>query len=300
MSDSYGDSLIQKVSKGLNRRRFLTVAGVAAAVTAGAAVTGCGNGTNIYVDAAGQSEVDVLNFALNLEYLEATFYAYAVTGADLPSTYTGGGPAPTGGSSILSGSPQVNDLIAEIYFDEVSHVSALRSALGTLAVPRPLLNLAALGAITTANYIQIARLFEDVGVTAYTGATYLLTANNLTATSQILAVEGFHAGALRLLAVQQGLAYPTSTPGYVPVDGYDVKPGDPGTVALAQAGPTTATGGFFATAANGTPGQSNTFNGFAYRRTTSQVLAILYGSSTTGTKKGAFFPNGLNGNIVTV
>jgi hypothetical protein len=262
---------------------------------------GCGDATLPYVDAATQPEVDTLNFALNLEYLEATFYAYLITGKDIDSSLTGGGPAPTGApGQITFPNQQINDLFAEIYFDEVSHVSALRTALGQLAVARPQINLSALAAITAANYLQVARLFEDVGVTAYAGAAASLSGSNLTAAAQILAVEGFHAGALRLIAIQQGAAYPSGLAGYVPADGFDVKPADPGTVALSLAGPTTANGGFFATVANGTPAQTNTFAGFAFRRSASQVLGILYGNTAAGTAKGAFFPNGVNGNVTTV
>lgn len=294
---------VAEATQRWNRRNFLAGAGVgvAGAFAAGAAVLGCGSATDVYVDAQGQSEADVLNFALNLEYLEATFYTYIVTGKDLDGSLTGGGPAVQNApAQIAFANQQTADLFAEIAFDETSHVSALRSVLSSLAVARPQINLTALAAIGAANYLQHARLFEDVGVTAYAGAASLLTGNNVTAAAQILAVEGFHTGALRLLAIQQGAAYPATLLGYVPPDGYDIIPADPGTVALALAGPTVAKGGFFGTQAVGTTGQTNTFAGFAFRRTASQVLAVLYGNATAGTSKGGFFPNGVNGNIKSV
>jgi len=285
--------------RAVSRRRFLTTTGILSAAAVGSAVIGCGDATTTYVDAAAQPEIDILNFALNLEFLEATFYSYIVTGKDISSALVGGGPNPTGTpAQITFPSAQVNDLFAEILFDEVSHVGALRTALGTVAINRPQINLSALGAITASNYLQVARLFEDVGVTAYAGAAARLSGTNLTAAAQILAAEGFHTGALRLLAVQQNAAYPAGLP--IPSDGFDIKPADPGSVTNAENGPTTANGGFFATNANGTPGQNNTFPGFAFTRTTSQVLAIVYGNAAAGTAKGGFFPNGVAGNITTV
>ena len=285
-----------------SRRSFLagTGVGIASAVAAGAAIAGCGS-TAPYVDAAGQAETDVLNFALNLEYLEATFYNYLVYGTDIDQGLVGGGPAPQNPPAKLTfPNQQITDLFAELCFDEVSHVQALRSVLSTLAVPRPQINFAALATITASNYLQHARLFEDVGVTAYAGAAASLTGGNVTAAAQILATEGFHAGALRLIVIQQNAPYPATLTGYVPADGYDIIPADLGSIAAEGAGPTSAKGGFFATQATGTTGQTSSYSGFAFRRTTSQVLAILYGSSTAGTAKGGFFPSGLNGNIVTV
>jgi hypothetical protein len=300
MAASNANSAPPDTLAALTRRSFIAGAGLAGAATMGAAVIGCSGTPAPYVDAATQTDTDILNFALNLEFLEATFYSYLITGQDISNTLTGGGPAPTGAPSKLTfPNAQINNLFAEILFDEVSHVGSLRTVLGTTAIARPQLNLSALGAITTANYLQIARLFEDVGATAYAGAAGMFAkASSVTAAAQILAVEGFHAGALRLLAVQQAASYPNGLP--IPADGYDIKPADPGSVANAINGPTTANGGFFATAANGTPGQNNTFNGFAFLRSTSQVLAILYNNATAGTAKGGLFPNGFNGNITTV
>ena len=283
--------------KALNRRNFLSSLGATGAALAGASlISGCGS-TSTPAMAAGPSENDVLNFALNLEYLEATFYSYVVTGSDIPSSSTGGGPAPTGAPSAKPNfqSQQIADLFAEIYFDELSHVNDLRSVLGAAAVARPQLALNALGTVSSANYITFARLFEDVGVTAYAGAATDLTGTNLQYAAQILAVEAFHSGAIRLIDIEQAVPYIPSS--VVPSDGLDVPPYDPGSASVAQAGPA-ANGAFFATA--GANGVNKTPPGFAYTRTTSQVLAIVYAASAPGTAKGGFYPNGMNGTITAV
>ncbi|HEY1499008.1 MAG TPA: ferritin-like domain-containing protein [Acidobacteriaceae bacterium] len=287
-----------RIQRALNRRNFLAGLGITgAAVAGGAILAGCGGSSMKSVTAAGPSESDVLNFALNLEYLEATFYSYVVTGGDIPGSSTGGGPAPTGapGATPTFQTQQIADMFAEIYYDELSHVNDLRAALGSAAVARPQLNLGALGTVSSANYITFARLFEDVGVTAYAGAATDLTGTNLQYAAQILAVEAFHSGAIRLIAIQQGVAYiPTAV---IPADNLDVPPYDPGSVSATENGPT-AKGGFFATAGAAPP--DKTLAGLAYARTTSQVLAIVYANDATGTAKGGFYPNGMNGSITTV
>jgi hypothetical protein len=287
-----------RIKRALNRRNFLASLGVTGAAMAGGAIlAGCGGSSPTKVSAAGPSETDVLNFALNLEYLEATFYSYVVTGADIPGSSTGGGPAPTGAPSSTPNfqTQQIADMFAEIYYDELSHVNNLRAALASAAVARPQLALGALGTVSTANYITFARLFEDVGVSAYAGASTDLSGTNLQYAAQILAVEGFHSGAIRLIAIQQGAAYLPTTD--IPADSYDVPPLDPGSISAAEDGPTTK-GAFFATAGASAP--NNTLPGLAYARTTSQVLAIVYANDATGTTKGGFYPNGMNGNITTV
>lgn len=280
------------VRRALNRRNFLSTLAAGAAVAGAGVFAGCGDNAQVTM-AAGVSETDVLNFALNLEYLEATFYSLLATGQDLSSSLTGGGPAPTGLPStppVLTG--LTADVIAAIYYDEMSHVADLRSALGSAAVARPQLNMAALGQINQSNYLAAARLFEDVGVTAYAGAATLLTANNLQAAAQILAVEGFHAGALRLLCIQGGQTQAlTKDP-----NSLDITPADPG-AAAEKAGPTQA-GSIFAVAGPNTTKQTNTFPGLAYQRTTSQVLQIVY-AATSGSS-GGFYPSGMNGNIKSI
>jgi hypothetical protein len=286
------------------------------AVAGAALMSGCSTTNSVVATTTpGAGESDVLNFALNLEYLEASFYSYITQGSGLSAALTGGGGPVTGAPSKLTftisttnpanpGSvQQLTDLLNEIYFDEINHVSALRSLLGVAAVPMPAINLAAFGSITATNALSIARLFEDVGVTAYAAATSLLASSNITFAGQILGVESFHAGALRLLSIQN----PTVA-AYTQADGMDVAPFDPGAPAIAAAGPG-ANGGFFATAGALTA-TAAVPAGVAFIRTTSQVLSILYGSlasgaaavtlATSGTTLGGFFPSGVNGNIKSV
>ena len=279
-------------ARALNRRNFMAALGMTGAAAGAALLSGCTSSTvAVSTTTVAPGESDVLNFALNLEYLEATFYSYITQGADLPASVTAGSGAITGAPAKLTfATQQITDQLNEIYFDELNHVIALRTLLASAAVPRPAINLAAAGTISTAAIaLSIARQFEDVGATAYAGALTLLTSSSLNYAIQILAVEGFHAGALRLVSIQNSISYSQA-------DSLDVKPFDPGSAAAAAAGPT-ASGAFFATA-GAASASSSTPAGFAFTRTTSQVLQILYGTAgVIGTTKGGFFPNGLNGLI---
>lgn len=77
------------------------------------------------------TDVDILNFALNLEYLEATWYHYVTYGRDIPAELTGGGPAPQGGRKGALTEEGLEYAI-EITTDELNHVRFLRTALGEL------------------------------------------------------------------------------------------------------------------------------------------------------------------------
>ena len=134
------------------------------------------------------SDGDILNFALNLEYLEAEFYSYAATGAGLPAnmlTGTGTQGAVTGGRMVSFSDNLVRQYANEIAGDEKAHVAFLRSALGAAAVAQPALDISATanGSFSTAaraagligpgetfdpyasdeNFLLGAFIFEDVG-----------------------------------------------------------------------------------------------------------------------------------------
>jgi hypothetical protein len=261
-----------RYKRAFARRNFIKNVGLAGAgIAAGAVIQGCSdNSTSANPKAQRIPETDVLNFALNLEYLEAEFYSVAVTGNTLSSSVTGGTSTATGGAKVTFSDTRIADIANEIYNDEVLHVKYLRTALGGVAVAEPAINLNALGIGfgSQAEFLTLARAFEDTGVSAYAGAATLLTGNNLQAAAQILATEAYHAGNIRLNVVQQGITV-TAT------DSLDVVPDEMH---------------FFTVDANA----------LAIKRTPSQVLAIVYANATAGTASGGFYPNGMNGNIKTV
>jgi len=241
-------------------------------------LAGCG-GSSHSSGGGGISETDVLNFALNLEYLEANFYSYAVYGVPIASSNLGGSPTITGFSAVAGLTSTQQAVFAEIAANELLHVQDLREALGNNAVPCPNLYLIALGAPTTAaELIAISKGFEDVGVTAYPGASTLLSGTALQYAADILAVEAFHSANLRLMIAQLGIS---------------TSPVDPHAPGGSKDPVTTATGPFWATDSNG----------IAYNRNPSEVLSIVFGlggALNVGVKTGGFFPNGLNGNINTI
>ncbi len=178
-------------------------------------------------EAATLTDTDILNFALNLEYLEANFYNLAVYGQtiDMLSTPIGLTGTGTQGIVLTKGSnnyasckvPFTNSVIAayakETAGEEGKHVSFLRGALTTSAVAQPQIDLVnsfnalAVGAGVGASFDPFASdaffligayIFEDVGVTAYHGAAGSITStSNLSAAVGIHAVEAYHAGLVR-------------------------------------------------------------------------------------------------------
>jgi hypothetical protein len=301
---------LKKIAAGhaLNRRHFMAALGMTGVAAGAGMMSGCSTSNSVAVTTASTAQIDMLNFALNVKYLQATFYSFIAKGTDLTgSAVTNSGPI-TGGTAALSfagitgvtNAQQITDMLNEIYYDEKNHVSTLMSLLGISAVFRPAINLAGFGAVTATNALSIARLLEDVGVTVYAGIIGSLSSSDITLLGQIMGADSLHAGILRLTALQN----PTIA-AYIKADTLDVAPFDPG--AASNAGPT-ASGGFFATA--GATTATTAFPaGFAFTRTISQALAILFGKETAtgsttsvtvaaiGTTSGGFFPNGVNGNL---
>ena len=190
----YVDELISRSAENAaDRLRFLKCASVAGLGLVGAGLLRWMATPALSAggpDADAISDSAILNFALNLEYLEAEFYSYAVHGEGLPEDMTHGtgqrGPV-EGGREVGFQSRSVRQFAAEIARDEYEHVAFFRSALGSAAVARPAINIrqsftdAALAAglieagqtfdvyANEDNFLRGAFLFEDVGVTAFKG-----------------------------------------------------------------------------------------------------------------------------------
>jgi len=292
-----------------DRRDFFrkAVAGMAAAplvLTIG--------GTPLHAQAA-VSDADILNFALNLEYLEAQFYYYAFFGTGLPANILGGTGTQgtvTGGRKVTFTDPVVSQYAAEIAADERAHVEFLRTALGSAAVAQPAIDISSTptGAFSTAaraagligagesfdpyandeNFLLGAFIFEDVGVTAYKGAAALISNKVfLEAAAGILAVEAYHAALIRTTLFRKGIQAPALITATEKISGArDSLDGssdkDQG---IAMRGD----------ASNIAPLDEN---GLAYSRTAGEVLNIVY-LTAMARSQGGFFPAGVNGTIRT-
>jgi hypothetical protein len=137
-----------------------------------------------------QQVVDVLNFALTLEYLEAAFYKQANASAELiPGEY--------------------RQLFRTIGQHETAHVRLLQGALGSAAVEAPAVDFTAGGKYADVfsnfeTFVAVSATFEDLGVAAYKGqAGNLAGTPVLTTALQIHSVEARHAAAVRPLAGKQ-------------------------------------------------------------------------------------------------
>lgn len=249
----------------------------------------------------------VLNFALNLEYLEAEYYLYGTTGMGLEGTVFGTDGSGTqgnvvtkpGNKKVTFTTPAFEQYANEIAIDEANHVRFLRGALGAGKVARPQIDLFnsfnALGSLigvpnfdpfaNEVNFLLGAFIFEDVGVTAYKGASPLLSNKTyLEAAAGILGVEAYHAGSVRTLLFGQGTAVQNLANMISDVRAtLDNQP---------QGAPKLDQGIRTGSVANIVPTDGNSI---AFSRSTRQVLNIVYGQPNAAA--GLFFPNGLNGAI---
>ncbi|MCW2810629.1 MAG: hypothetical protein JWP61_1087 [Friedmanniella sp.] len=299
------DMINRSAESEKDRRSFLRNAGLAGLGVVGtSALIGTGGLSASAAPATGSdapSDGTVLNFALNLEYLEAEFYLHAYYGWGVPSSLTGGkgdlGKV-TGGRKVDFKSRAIKQYAREIAQDELNHVAFLRNALGGAAVARPQIDLKssftaaarAAGLISSTqtfdpfanenNFLLAAFIFEDVGVTAYKGAAPLIDNKAyLEAAAGILAVEAYHAGIVRTSLYSKGL-YAAAQKISNARDSLDGKSDDDRGIGSAKTG-------------NLVPTDKNAI---AYSRTPANVLNIVY-LTPKSVDRGGFFPAGVNGDL---
>jgi hypothetical protein len=280
---------LDRAVQTLNRRNFLSsLAAASAALGTAGVLTSPTRALAATPTAATPNIFDVLNFALNLEYLEANLYIAVSGSSPLTAEETGPGAGTvTGAPSKLQFDAQTQDTAANLALDERRHILTLRTAiegLGRTPISQPPIDYSLGGkmSITTqAQFLAVARQFTAVGNSAYAGGAQYLVSNPLvlTAAAQILGAEAQHLGAVNYLCALQGVLSP-------PVDATDVPPVPPNT--------------FFTI----TP-TSAAMPALGPVRTPQQVLGIVYGVSNAntttppaGVTSGGFFPQGLNGSIL--
>ena len=157
-----------------------------------------------------QNVIDVLNFALTLEYLENEFYIQGLATSGLI--------------------PGVDRAVFEtIQAHEQAHVEFLAGALGSAAVAKPTFDFTAGGALPTftdyTTFKLLSQAFEDTGVRAYKGQAPALVGNDaiLEAALTIHSVEARHAAHVRRMNGYQG---------WIPLD----QPGAPAAIQATYAG----------------------------------------------------------------
>jgi hypothetical protein len=317
MSDAQAiiETFDRRAERRKSRRQFFRNAGgLGLGLAGGTLISACGGGSGNSAHAAGApTDDEILNFALNLEYLEAQFYSFATTGSGLPAGLTTGVGtvgAVIPGQQVPFQDPVVKAYANEIAADEREHVTFLRNALGSAAVAQPAIDVGGTdpnGAFSSAaraaglvppgtafnpyandnNFLLGAFIFEDVGVTAYKGASPLITNKTfLEAAAGILAAEGYHAALIRATLFSKGVEVPSlvssanaisAARASIDNNGHD----DEGI------------SGASADISNIAPLDDN---GIAFSRNAANVLNIVYLTSAA-TNKGGFFPNGVNGSL---
>lgn len=181
----------------MNRRRLLMNAGIGGAALATMGIAGKAAAQMDATPMAGMemdeapfgSAIDVLNYALTLEHLEAAFYrdGLAMIGVD--------------GITALGFQASVFDSLTEIGEHEAAHVATLTDVITQLGGEPVAEAMYDFGYTDAAGFLQVAQALEDTGVSAYQGAAQSLIDEDelLTAALTIHGVEARHAAYLALV-----------------------------------------------------------------------------------------------------
>ncbi|WP_064014261.1 ferritin-like domain-containing protein [Deinococcus puniceus] len=181
------------------RRSFLGYAGLfgaGLALVSCAPSMGMSGGMGNTMGAGAAQDLEILNYALTLEYLEAEFYTAFSTGA-LAAKLT---------------NPRTKEYAKELASHEQAHVEALAATirkLGGTPVSKPTFDFSPLigngSGQNDMTFLQLAATIEPVGVRAYLGQVARLSNPELiTAAAAIHAVEANHVSGVQELRVSLG------------------------------------------------------------------------------------------------
>ncbi len=176
--DLIGPELDAVEVHGISRASFILRGALATGAAFGA--TAVAPYVSSALAADGSTDVDILNFALTLEYLESDFYQVK------------------GKSVGLSG--EAKSLAASFGAEESEHVAALTKAItasGGKPVKQPMFSFPVKN---QASFLKLAYVLENTGVGAYNGAGPALKDKALLAAAgSIVQIEARHAASIGLL-----------------------------------------------------------------------------------------------------
>jgi rubrerythrin len=175
---------VQEETQALSsRRRFL--AGSAALLAGGALTAVLPSSAQAHDTKNPPRDIDVLNYALTLEHLEATFYVQGLKKF----------------ADAFSGAQLAN--LKRIRSHEVTHVETLKDvikSLGGRPVPPSTYNFKKTAFTTKSKFLSVAQFLENTGVKAYDGAiAHIEAAALLRAGATIATVEARHASYLNFI-----------------------------------------------------------------------------------------------------
>ena len=274
-----------------------------------------------------QNDFNILNFALNLEFLDSTYYLFAATGQGHTANDLAGGPATNGTYSVPGAAPlatgagmvpfatpviaQIADFLAADERAHVRFIKATLSGLGSTPIPAPLLDISPGGSFTAVanaanalagsavipvpfnpyadenSFLLGGFIFEDTAVTAYAGAAGLLSQG-----SELVQ----YASSLEAIEAYHAAALRT----LLLLRGYSAQ-----TDAIANLRSSLSSGaiypstsaddaGTFDPATNAPILAPRDASALAFRRSAQQILNIAYGNFGGGRLPGLFYPNGFN------
>ncbi|MGI8583288.1 MAG: ferritin-like domain-containing protein [Chitinophagaceae bacterium] len=174
----------ERITQPVSRRKFLGYVGATSAILATAASCKKDKVNDTGVD-LGSGDVGILNYAYALEQLEAAFYTQVIA-----TPYTG--------ITALE-----MEFLTDIRNHEIAHREFFKAAITAApatAIPNLEVDFSTITFTSKASVLGTAMAFEDLGVSAYDGAGYLLkNATYLLLAGKIVSVEARHAALLREL-----------------------------------------------------------------------------------------------------